>query len=234
MLCRQNSVQRLEPDQCIPVISAQETSSVICAWFCFLPTGESCWSFPVRISQLGALGICMEDPGEWPKLSLDVTEEEQPAEFQSPLTEGQETESHRCSISFVFPVTLRLQKGGDSISLCSCRCAADGALWSCCCLRSSPRLAWCEQQSSSRSWLLLLCHRSLWHHVFLCGCGGSELVCASQCGKRSSAYNCIEVASLFWYFQFSSKALAIWMYSYSHSGGKLRIKWAVCKCCKPV
>lgn len=56
-------------------------------------------------SQLDAVRccICLEDPDDWPKLSLDIIGDKQSAEFQCPLTEDQETESHRCSISLVFP-----------------------------------------------------------------------------------------------------------------------------------
>lgn len=133
--------------------------------------------------------------------------------------------------SFCFPVYLMLLMDGAGISLAVLSCG-----WGSCDvhvpLRDGPRGDVAEQQLPGAE--ELLCHGLPCSHVILCWCTGNEVLCASQCRKQGSAYRCSQDASLFWYFQFSCKALTIWMYSYSHSGDKLRIKWAVCKCYKPL
>lgn len=68
-LCRWGPVQRLEPDQWIPAIPAQDTSHIIPVWSCDLLTGESCRSWSGGVSQLGAVGICTGDPDDRTRVS---------------------------------------------------------------------------------------------------------------------------------------------------------------------
>lgn len=68
-LCRWDPAQRLEPDQWIPAVSAQDTYHIIPVWSWHLLTGESYWSWSGRVSHLGAVGICTGDPDDWTRVS---------------------------------------------------------------------------------------------------------------------------------------------------------------------